>query len=121
MSEICKQFCKDPDLKIVFTSFKINNYFSTKDKTPYFWKSFLVYHVILVSDEHVKKRQKSNTYKHIHNNTILDYTPNSKLKLKNVMYIDWEKLNLKGMLWPIFYIDINTHSDKKPKNYVRFI
>ena len=37
------------------------------------------------------------------------------------MYIDWEKLNLKGMLWPIFYIDINTHSDKKPKNYVRFI
>ena len=43
LSKICKQFCKDADLKIVFTSFKINNYFSTKDKTPYFFKSFLVY------------------------------------------------------------------------------
>ena len=26
----------DADRKTVFTSFKINNYFSTKDKTPYF-------------------------------------------------------------------------------------
>ena len=43
LSKICKQFCKDADLKILFTSFKINNYFSTKDKTPYFLKSFLVY------------------------------------------------------------------------------
>ena len=32
LSKICKQFCKDADLKIVFTSFKSNNCFSTKDK-----------------------------------------------------------------------------------------
>ena len=43
LSKICKQFCKDTHLKIVFTSFKINNYFSTKNKTPNFLKSFLVY------------------------------------------------------------------------------
>ena len=34
---------KDTDLKIVFASVKINNYFSTKDETPYFLKSILVY------------------------------------------------------------------------------
>ena len=40
LSKICKQFCKDANLKIVFTSFKINNYFSAKDKTPYFLSLF---------------------------------------------------------------------------------
>ena len=39
LSKICKQFCKDADLKIVFTSFKINNYFS-KIKQPIFWNLF---------------------------------------------------------------------------------
>ena len=79
LSKICKQFWKDADLKIVFTSFKINNYFSTKDKTPYFLKSFLVYKFLCAScnscyigetcrhfktriDEHVKKDKKSNIY-----------------------------------------------------------
>ena len=28
---------------------------------------------------------------------------------------------IKGMLRPIFCIDINTNSDRKSKNYVRFI
>ena len=104
LSKICKQFYKDTDLKIVFTSFKINNYFSTKDKTPYFLKSFLVYKFVCARwnscyidetcrhfktriDEHVKKVKKSNIYKHLHNNeecfwsfnsncfSILDYVP----------------------------------------------
>ena len=35
-----KQFCKNANLKIVFTSFKINNYFSDKDKTSCFWSLF---------------------------------------------------------------------------------
>ena len=43
LPKTCKQFSKDADHKIAFTSFKINNYFSTKDKTTYFLKSFLVY------------------------------------------------------------------------------
>ena len=43
LSKICKQFCKDANLKIVFTSFKIKSYFSAKDKKPYFFKPFLVY------------------------------------------------------------------------------
>ena len=40
LSKICKQLCKDADLKIIFTSFKINNYFSTKDETSYFRSPF---------------------------------------------------------------------------------
>ena len=84
----CKQFCKDADFKIVFTSFKINNYFSTKDKTPYFLKSFLVYKFVCARcnscyigetcrhfktriDEHVKKDKKSNIYIYINIYTIL--------------------------------------------------
>ena len=43
LSEICKQSCKDADIKLVFTFFKIDNYLSTKDKTPYFLKPFLFY------------------------------------------------------------------------------
>ena len=85
LSKICKQFCKDADLKVVFTSLKINNYFSTKDKTHYFLKTFLVYkfvcarcnscyigktccHIKTRVDEHVKKDKKSNINKHLHNN-----------------------------------------------------
>ena len=29
-------------------------------------------------------------------------------------------LNIKGMLRPIFCIDVNTHSDRKSKNYLKF-
>ena len=43
LSKIYKQFRKDVHLKTVFTPFEINNHFSTKYKTPYFLKSFLVY------------------------------------------------------------------------------
>ena len=73
------------DLKIVFTSFKINKYFPDKDKTPHILKSFLVYkfvcarcnsrymdetcrHLKTRINEHVKKDKKSNIYKHLQNN-----------------------------------------------------
>ena len=46
LSKVCKQFCKDADLKIVFNSFKINKYFSAKYKTLNFLKSFLVYKLV---------------------------------------------------------------------------
>ena len=41
--KLWKQYCNENDVKIVFTSFKISNYFSAKDVTPYFLKSLLVY------------------------------------------------------------------------------
>ena len=62
-------------LKLFFYFFYINNYFSNKDKTPYFLKSFLIYkfacarcnscyigetcrHFKTRNDEHVKKDKK---------------------------------------------------------------
>ena len=124
LSNICKQFCKDADFKIVFTSFKIINYFSAKDKTSFFLKSFLVYKFVCTRcnsfyigktcrhfktriNKHVKKDKKSHRYKDLHNNedcfscfnsdcfSILDYAPTQfQIKIKEAMYIAWEKSNL---------------------------
>ena len=60
---------------LVFTSFKISNYFSVKDVTPYFLKSFLVCarckscyfgetcrHFIIRIDEHIKKDKKTHVF-----------------------------------------------------------
>ena len=43
-----EQFCKDADLRIVFASFKINNYFSTKDKTLYFFVSQVLVQIVFL-------------------------------------------------------------------------
>ena len=75
IAKLCKQYCNENNVKIVFTSFKVSNYFSVKDATPYFLKSFLVYkficarckscyigetcrHFITRIDEHMKKDKK---------------------------------------------------------------
>ena len=69
----------------------------------------LVKPVVLESriNEHVKKDKKSNTFKHLQNNveyfssfnsdcfSILDYAPTQfQIKIKEGMYIDYEKPNL---------------------------
>ena len=71
------------NVKSVFTSFKISNYFSVKEGTPYFLKSFLVYKFIFAKckscyigetcrhlktriDEHIKKDKKFNVFQHLH-------------------------------------------------------
>ena len=42
--KLCKEFCKENvNIKLVFTSFKIRNYFLCKDPIPDDLKSFLVY------------------------------------------------------------------------------
>ena len=52
LSKLCKEFCKENfNIKLVFTSFKIKNYFSYKDPIPDTLKSFLLYidlHVVAV-------------------------------------------------------------------------
>ena len=43
LSKLCKEFCKENfNIKLVFNSFKIKNYFSYKDTIPNDLKSFLV-------------------------------------------------------------------------------
>ena len=84
LSKLCKEFCKENfNIKLVFNSFKIKNYFSYKDPIPNDLKFFLVYKFTCAScsssyicetchhfktriEEHLKKDNKSHIFKHIH-------------------------------------------------------
>ena len=125
--KLCKEFCKENfNIQLVFTSFKIKNYFSYKDPIPDDLKSFLVYKFTCVScfsnyigetcrhfktriEEHIKKDNKSHIFKHLHSTTtcfdsynslsfkIIDKA-NSKfdLKIKEALHINWGKPNLNA-------------------------
>ena len=130
--KLCQQYCKENNVKIVFTSFKISNYFSVKDATLCFLKSFLVYkfvcvrckscyvgetcrHFIIRIDEDIKRDKRSHVFQHLHSKeeecfssfdldcfSILDSaTTKYQIKLKECMYIDWEKPNLNKQKKPI--------------------
>ena len=82
--KLCKEFCKENvNIKLVFNSFKIKNYFSYKDPIPDDSKSFLVYKFACAScsssyigetcrhfktriEEHIKKDNKSHIFKYLH-------------------------------------------------------
>ena len=121
LSKLCKEFCKEHfNIKLVFNSFKIKNYFAYKDPIPNDLKSFLVYKFTCAScsssyigetcrhfktriEEHIKKD------KHLHSSEtcfdsnnylcfkIIDKA-NSKfdLKIKEAFHINWRKPNLNA-------------------------
>ena len=123
LSKLCKEFCKENfNIKLVFNSFKIKNYFSYKDPIPNNLKSFLVYKFTSAScsssyigktcphfktriEERIKKDNNSPYFKHLHS-TATYFDPynclcfkvtdkaNSKfdLKTKEALYINWRKL-----------------------------
>ena len=84
LSKLCKEFCKENfNIKLVFNSFKIKNYFTYKDPIPNNLKSFLVYKFTWAScrssyigetcrhfktriEEHIKKDNKSHIFEHLH-------------------------------------------------------
>ena len=84
LSKFCKEFCKENfNIKLSFNSFKINNYFSDKDRIPDDLKSFLVYKFTCAScsssyigktcrhfktkiEGHIKKVKKCHIFKHLH-------------------------------------------------------
>ena len=88
LSKLCKEFCKENfNIKLVFNSFKIKNYFLYKFPTPNYLKSFLVYKFICTScsssyigktychfktriEEHIKKDNKSHIFQHLHSITL---------------------------------------------------
>ena len=48
--EFCKEFCKEHfNIKLVFNSFKIKNYFAYKDPIPNDLKSFLVLNLLVLA------------------------------------------------------------------------
>ena len=125
--KLCKEFCKkNLNIKLVFKSFKIKNYFSYKKPIPNDSKSFLVYNFTCAScsssyigetwrhfktriEEHIKKDNKSHIFKHLHSTTTcfdsynflcfkIIYKVNSKfvLKIKEALHINWRKPNLNA-------------------------
>ena len=84
LSKPCKKFCKKSlNMKLVFNSLKIKDYFTYKDPIPNDLKSFLVYkfacaissssyigetcrHFRTRIEEHIKKDSKSHIFRHLH-------------------------------------------------------
>ena len=84
MSKLCKEFSKENfNIKLVFNSLQVKNYFSYKDPIPNDLKSFPVFKVTCASrsssyigetchhfkariEEHIKKDNKSQIFKHLH-------------------------------------------------------
>ena len=82
--KLCKEFCKEKfNIKLVFNSFKIKNYFAYKHPITNDLKSFLVYKFTCAScsssyigktcrhfksriEQHIKKDNKSIMFKHLH-------------------------------------------------------
>ena len=122
--KLCKEFCKENfNIKLVFNSFKIKNYFAYKDPIPNDLKSFLVYKFTCAScsssyigetcrhfktriEEHVKKDNKSHIFKHLHSSETCFDSYNSlcfkiidkansqyDLKIKEALHINWRKPN----------------------------
>ena len=114
------------NIKLVFTSFKIQNCFSYEDPIPNDLKSFVVYkftcascsssyigetcrHLKTRTEEHIKKVNKSHIFKHLQSSAtcfdsynslcfkIIDKA-NSKFdfKIKESLHIIWRKPNLNA-------------------------
>ena len=113
LSKLCKEFCKDNfNIKLVFISFKVKNYFSYKDSIPNDLKSLLVYKFTCAScsSSYIgKKGNKAFYFKHLHS-TATCFDPynslcfkvidkaNSEfdLKTKEALPINWRKSNLNA-------------------------
>ena len=126
---LIKRFCKDNvNIKLVFNSYKIKQYFSAKDKIPSDLKSNIVYkftcarcnasyigetcrHISTRMDEHFRTDKKSHVYKHLHKNhqclnscdldcfEILDSaSTHFNLKIKEALYIKWNNPSLNSQV-----------------------
>ena len=120
---ICETFCKETNVRLVFSSTKISSFFSSKDKLPGALKSFVVYKFICANcnasyvgetcrhlderiNEHLKTKS-SHIYKHLTENIackeacdkscfqVIDSAFSVfRLKIKEAMHISWLKPEL---------------------------
>ena len=124
INDLCKKYCKSLRIKIVFTSFKIKNMFSTKDKIDIQMNSNVVYKFICANctvsyigetsrnlgtriKEHLHSDKQSHIYKHLKKDekcfdncnsdcfSILDTaTTTYQRKIKEALFIQWEQPEL---------------------------
>ena len=121
---LVNRFCKPVDIKLVFSTFKIKNLFNVKDSLPDRLRTRVVYkfscascnacyigetsrHFTTRVREHLSSDRSSHVFKHLHSSescriscsvdcfTVLDSaTTKFQVKLKESMYIKWEKPDL---------------------------
>ena len=122
LSKFYKEFCKEHfNIKLVFNSFKIGNYFVNKNAIPNDLKSFLVYKSTFAScsssqigencrhfktkiEEHTKNDKKSPIFKHLHSSAkwvgsynslyfkIIDKADSKfDIKVEEALNINWRK------------------------------
>ena len=124
---LIKKCCKPIEVKLICTSFKIRDAFSTKDKLIMLNKSSVVYKFTCACnatyigetsrclntsiEEHFEKDQNSHVFKHLKSSdncranvsvdsfVILDCAPtNWQRKIKEDLYILWEKPTMNKQL-----------------------
>ena len=61
IAKLCKQYCNEDNVKIIFTSFKISN-FSVKDSTTYILKSFSSLQIYLCKMQILLYRQNLSSF-----------------------------------------------------------
>ena len=123
-----QRLCNNIDLKIIFRPLKIKNFFSNKDRISSDKKAHVIYkfvcaccnacyigetsrHLSVRITEHLQSDKQSHIYKHIHENlecfnacdkncfVVLDTGMTKKeLKIKEGLYISWQKPNLNVQL-----------------------
>ena len=124
INQLCKQFCKNTNIKLVFTPTKLSDYFSTKDALPKDLRSFVVYkftcagcnacyigetkrHLKTRITEHLETDKSSHVHKHLNDNEncrrvchkncfeVIDSASSSfRLKVKEAIHITWSKPSL---------------------------
>ena len=129
VKELVERFCKDIDLRLIFTTSKIGEYFSAKDPIPENLLSMVVYrfkcancnvcyvgetsrHLITRIGEHLSSDKASHIYKHLQgslecknacNNTcfsVLDHAATPySLKLKEAIHISFLKPELNKQIF----------------------
>ena len=122
--ELCKTFCQNTNVKTVFSPFKLQNIFSSKNYLPVALKTFVVYkftcagcqscyigetkrHLPTRIKEHLQTDTKSHILQHLNENPncrdlcdgsyfiIIDQTSSSfRLKMKEALHITWLKIVL---------------------------
>ena len=122
--KLINRFCKPIDIKFVYSTFKIKNLFNVKDSLPDRLRARIVYKFSCAScnacyvgetsrhfstrvHEHLSSDRSSHVYKHLQASEscrtscnldcfkILDSAPTKyQVKLKESMYIKWEKPDL---------------------------
>lgn len=124
VSKLCKRFCKNKIIQLVFVPFKVGDIFSVKDTIPNTLKSYVVYkfscagcnscyigetkrHLTTRIKEHLGTDKNSHIYQHLNKNdvcknsastdcfTIIDSASSSfRLKMKEALHITWCKPDL---------------------------